>query len=272
MTAFISGDPVMLQEIADNTDIHVRTASALMGFEIKDELALLRWTHSDYGKRILCNAPDVDLRTAARSWYAEHPNDEWVFAKKGVFGWLRQEMGKSQNYAENYWGMPPTIQATCRVKAGIEVGIDRVWAWYNETQARYARRAQWRQEVLDRVVRDGAHHLPIIGASRSFGDNEEAIRGLYRGEAIDFIMQLPSNCLIVSTAIESWKAFQVRKMQSVVTLNVHDALVADSPTVEVGEAQKIVEEKLRTNWFLRELEAHVGRTLPMGFERGVIGE
>lgn len=272
MAAFLSGDPVMLKEIQDGYDIHTRTGGKLLGFDLSDNLALLSFVHSDYGKRTLCAAPDVEIRTVARSWYDRHDNEDWIFSKKGVFGWLRQEMGKSQNFAELYGGTPPVIQATCRVKAGIEVGLDRVQAWYAWTQALYARRTEWRNELIEQSVKDGALHLSQLGQSRTFGSDEEAIRGLYRPQILDFPVQADSSNLLVVAIMQSWKDMQARKMRSTITLNVHDALVVDSPAAEAEEAQQIVEKNLRTNPYLQALQEEVGRVFPLSFERGLVGE
>jgi DNA polymerase len=272
MAAFLSGDPVMLKEIQDGYDIHTRTGGRLLGFDLADNLALLSFVHSDYGKRTLCAAPDVEIRTAARSWYDRHDNEDWIFSKKGVFGWLRQEMGKSQNFAELYGGTPLVIQAICRVKAGIEIGLDRVQAWYNWTQNLYARRTEWRSELIEQVVRDGALHLPILGQSRTFGSDEQAIRGLYRPQILDFPVQCCASNLLVAAIIESWKEIQRRNLRSTITLMVHDSLVVDSPADEIDDVQCIVEEHLRANWYLHELQNHVGRIFPMGFEKGLVGK
>lgn len=272
MAAFLSGDPVMLKEITDGFDIHTRTAGKLLGFDLSDKLALLSFIHSDYGKRTLCAAPDVDIRSAARQWYDEHDNEDWIFSKKGVYGWLRQEMGKSQNFAELYGGTSPVIQATCRVKAGIEVGLDRVQAWYSWTQNLYARRTEWRAELVERSVKDGALHLSKLGQSRTFGSDEEAIRGLYRPQILDFPVQAESSNVLVAAIMQTWKDLQHHNLQSVITLNVHDALVVDSPADEVEQVRQIVSNNLKGSAYLKRLQDEVGREFPLAFEFGVIGE
>lgn len=275
-TAFMSRDAVMLREIADDVDIHSRTAAELMGWQGLTPDELLAWSRSPDGRRILCAAPDINVRQSARQWYAEGCTDStWLTAKKhkhGACAWLRQEMGKSQNFAENYGGMPQVIQATCRVKAGIEVPLYRVDDWWKRMQARYAGRTAWREELLESVCRDYALHLPYLGQSRTFGGTERQIRGLYRPQILDFPVQCIASNILIIGLIETMRELHRRRMRAKIVLNIHDAVVWDSPADEYDEVQRILIDRLRTNWYIRELEQAKQMTFPLGYECEVVAE
>lgn len=272
MAAYLSNDRVMLHEIEAGVDIHARTAEALLGSSFS---ALAEWVQSD-GARYLRAAPDLAIRRSYASYLTGAMSLTTLIGGEeathfmGVRKWLRQEMGKSQNFAELYGAKTPIIVTTCRIKAGIDIPSERCDAWYRATQQRYAARTAWRQELLDTVKREYALHLPLRGQSRTFCADARAIEGLYRPQILDFPVQAQSSNVLVAAIIETAQAYIRNGMRSYLCLNIHDAAVGVSPLREYEEARHIFDERLRGSSYLNELQSLHGRPFPLGAEAEVV--
>lgn len=271
MTAFLSGDSVMLKEIADGTDIHSRTAYMLAGFP-REELD--SWLRSSEGKRTVCAAPDLSVRNASRQWASlgcpvNYMVDGTPFVSF-IHSWLRQNIGKSQNFAENYGGMPSVIQRTCRVKGGLNVPMSRVQSWYNWTQSLYSGRTRWREGLVEGVVSELAVHLDLLGQSRTFGGTEDDIRGLQRPAILDVPVQGPSFNVMLGGMMYAQKEYMQLGMRTRFVMQVHDASPADSPFDEYATAVEIFKKHLTSNWYMLELEKMYNRKFPLGWEISVL--
>lgn len=272
MAAFLSNDKVMLHEIRAGVDIHSRTAEKLLGIPFK---SLPEWITGD-GARYLRAAPDLAVRRAYASAcagtlaQASLLDGDPATHFMGVRKWLRQEMGKSQNFAELYGAMPPIIVATCRVKAGIDIPSERCQSWYRWTQALYAARTHWRERLLDAVKREYALHLPLLGQSRTFCADEKAIEGLYRPQILDFPVQAQSSNVLVAAISSTSREYLRRRMRSRLCLNIHDAAVGRSPVSEYEEARAVFDSALCRSEYLQELQSLHGREFPLGFEAEIV--
>lgn len=268
MAGYRSNDPIILSEIAAGIDMHERTASELLQFNIGDPPALLNWTHTELGRITLCAAPDTETRLAARIAYDAGP--ETVSAppfQKVAYKWARNKVGKSPNFAWAYGGQDPVIVATCRVKGGIEIPPHVARSWWLGMQSRYSVYAAYRESYVERACTELAVHLPILGQSRSFGGTPEEIRFIYGEEITSPPIQTPAACLMQSAIVMLQRHFTDHAMKSIVCLNIHDALVVDTHPSERPIMRELVEHALRNNWYLRELERyHDNRPFPLDFE------
>jgi len=272
MAAFLANDKVMLREIRDGVDIHSRTAQALLGVPFSE---LPAWVDGA-GARYLRAAPDLAIRRAFTAYgngelskrllLEGNPDEHFMGVKK----WLRQEMGKSQNFAELYGAKTPIIVTTCRIKAGIDIPRERCDAWYHATQELYYARTAWRQSLLDAVKREYALHLPLRGQSRTFCADEEAIEGLYRPQILDFPVQAQSSNVLVAALIGAAKEYLRRRMRTRLCLNIHDAAVGLSPQSEYDEARAIFDGCLKESEYLQDLQSLHGREFPLGFEAEIV--
>lgn len=268
MAGYRANDPVILMEIEQGVDMHARTASELLEMDITDEKELLRFVRSDRGRTTLCAAPDSATRSAARTAYETGTQESKDFLKV-CYTWARNKVGKSPNFAWSYGGQVPIIIVTCRVKGGIEVSEATAQRWYDGMQSRYTVYAQYRESYMQMAQQDFAVHLPILGQSRSFLGTPEEIRRIYGEQITSPPIQTPAACIMQSAIVEVQREISSRGLRSVVCLNIHDALVVDVAPEDCSFMESLVQDRIRNNWYLRELVAfHDNRPFPLEFDGG----
>lgn len=264
MNMFESGDSRGLQEIADGTDIHSESAGYLLGFDIWNRSQMVKWLCTG-GTEILRCCPDYKMRAMAA--VRAKP-----FSLGVVAAWLRQEVGKSPNFAELNGCSDEGIQAIPRVKAGIDIPIDRCQSYIRDRETRYPERHAFRQQLLDQVYRDGAYHVPILGQSRSFGNgSREDIEHTYREKILGAPHQIQSFNLLLCAVVRTQSLFLKHRLRAVVVCQIHDSIVHDSAPADSARAQEIVENSLEDNWYRRALEDLHGREFPVEYETKAIG-
>lgn len=263
MNMFESGDHRGLQEIADGVDIHSESASYLLGFDITNSTKLGRWL-SEGGLGLLRRCPSYKMRKAAAFLDTLNFDD--------VSAWLRQEVGKSPNFAELNGSMAEGIQAIPRVKAGIDIPIERCQSYIRDRETRYPERHAFRRQLLDQVYRDGAYHVPILGQSRSFGNgSREDIEHTYREKILGAPHQIQSFNLLLCAVVRTQSLFLKHRLRAVVVCQIHDSIVHDSAPTDSKQARAIVETSLTDNWYRRALEDLHGREFPVAYETKAIG-
>lgn len=265
MNMFESGDSRGLQEIADGTDIHSESASYLLGFDITSTKAIYHWLQTG-GMRLIERCPSYKMRALFRD---DIPGDEDC---PKVAAWLRQEVGKSPNFAELNGCSDEGVQAIPRVKAGIDIPIERCHSYIQDRETRYPERHAFRRQLLDQVFRDGAYHVPILGQSRSFGNgSREDIEHTYREKILGAPHQIQSFNLLLCAVVRTQSLFLKHRLRAVVVCQIHDSIVHDSAPADSARAQEIVENSLEDNWYRRALEDLHGRGFPVEYETKPIG-
>jgi len=264
MAAFTSGDEVMLREIEEGIDPHVETASILLGVELTNEQAVRKWLH-ERAIHVLCRSPQYAMRTEARGLRQGKPESYPVSFVKNVVAYCRQEGGKSQNFGYLFGATAPTIQKTCRIKAGFEVPLARCNAVIENNNRKYRGLMAFRHLQMNEAIQLGKIHLPILGVSRTFTDDPEDIRGKYRGQVYDYAIQALSGLVLQCAIIEllKWRTEQGRTVPFHVVINNHDAMYADMPWRVAPTVMQEMKNLMLNNWFLRELENHYGRKFPI---------
>lgn len=281
MAAYTSNDRVMLQELEDKIDPHLRTAGIMMQMDLTDHRYYAKWLMRKGGLSHLVRCPDPKMRMKARKFAANpsryHPSDKSFhprlqkFIKESI-AWYRQNNGKSQNFAYIYGGMPPIIQATCRVKAGWEAdyGVCEEMVRFHDNKYRGLRR--YRRQLIDEALQYHAIHLDILGLSRSFGGGEREITGQYRGQIYDFPIQCHSGLLLQSALTTATKIMEEEELQSYIIANVHDAGICDSRASDADRAREILHDCMHDNWYLTKLEQTFDRPFPIVSDEEILVE
>jgi len=273
--AFMSRDAAMLYDISNGVDVHTRSAIELLGAPRFDPI----WVLSKDARSILTRAPDYKVRDKALVFYTWLHNE--VISKGGTANkarmatkqcmdfaetirvWLRQNGGKSQNFAYLYGGGAPVIQRTIRVKTGMEVSLMACKKFINNLDLTYPDLANFRQRLIGMVLNEGALHLPHLGQSRSFGTDREAITKQYRPQILDFPIQTISSNILQGAVREVMAEFKRSKMAARVVMNWHDAIIVDHPTNEFHVVDCIVRDKMKCNRYLSMIEEQIGDRFPI---------
>lgn len=262
---WLSGDTRGLQEIAQGIDIHSRSAEFLLGHRFKD---CPDWINSADGRRTLGAAPDLEMRKQHNLYLAGKydPSD-----RKGMSfvelarKWLRQNGGKSQNFAELYGGVGPVIHATTRIKCGIDIELERCYEFTEWMASLYPQRAAYRADSVARVKADGALHLPLLGQSRTFCDDPTMV-GLYVPQIYDFPIQCITSTILQAVSMAAQRTFVEHRMKTRVVINWYDALATDGPAGEWDDTAEIVSNCIKSTAYLEALVAYVGRPHPLGWD------
>lgn len=262
----IAGDPVGLREIRKGIDIHTRSAEFLLGDMMTDTD---NWVRSAYGRGVLTTCPDTVMRTEARTFYErERKSNKELLAEfvASVKAWGRQNGGKSQNFAWMYGAGGNVINATVRTKCGMEIGTPKCFEFIDWLNGLYEVLHTYRQELIDRVCRDKALHLPLYGWTRSFGGTDEEIRELYTPIIYDMPIQCIATAFVLAVQIETAKEILKRKLKAVIPLNVHDAMFTDCHMSDWPELKTIIDDKFRMTEYRANMEKYYGRKFIVEYE------
>lgn len=270
MAGFISNDQVMLDEIAQGVDPHLRTASILLDVDLLQPTEVRRWLYAG-AVLTLTRCPNYKMRLEARRFARCKPSDyppEFIIR---VIAFCRQEAGKSENFAYLYGGTAPVILATVRTKSGFEIPLDRCSTLISSNNKRYRMLSRMRESDINEAIQFAAIHLPILGLSRTFSESERDIRGQYRGQVYDFPIQAISGLVLQSAIMETQKYQTQRDSPPFhVIINNHDAMNLDVPWRHARRVMQYAGERMVDNWYLRKLEEHYGRKFPVKVEAEVI--
>lgn len=262
MAAFIANDKVMLDEIARDLDPHVESASFLLGTDLTHDSTVRKWLHKE-AMHTLVRCPNYKMRMTARKYANYGPRDYPVKFVADVVAFCRQEVGKSPNFAYVYGAYGETIQTTVRWKSGFDVALQTCYGMINRNDKKYDGLVKLREQLTNEALQYGAIHLPILGMTRTFTDDEEAILGQYRGQVYDLEIQALSGLDLQFGIIATQKVQIKEKLPFKVCLNNHDAAYGDFRWDVARQGLILMIANLKDNWFVRQLEAHFGRKFPM---------
>lgn len=271
--AFLAQDHAMLGDIGNKVDIHSETALRLLSPEASGTLDLwVAWgfINTPRANAVLARCPDAKMREQHRLRGSEHKGLSEEAYLNLVIAWLRQNCGKSQNFAWLYGGMPPVIQSTTRVKSGIEIPIETCEAWFQWMLTRYPALADYRTRLLRQTVKDFAVHLPILGQSRSFAGDPDDIIWKNRPEILDMPIQTTASNILQAACVDTQIALRAKGLQADVVMNWHDAIIVDTHLRDIWEVHKAATKALRRTDYLTKLEAHVGAHFPLDLEATVL--
>lgn len=260
MAAYVSNDPVMLDEIANNIDPHVINAGFLLDVDLDDEVAVQNWVLRN--RKSLNHSSNKTVRGVVAKLISNWNHGDYLTLRSEA----RQQAGKSPGFAYLYGGGGPVIKQTVRIKMGMDVPLSRCREFIYYNDRKYDRLAELRKSDINMALQYHAVHLPIYGLSRTFGGGEEAITGQYRGMIYDFRIQTTSFLLLMSIVITLTKELRRARLRSCIITNEHDGFRQDVWRPHIPQVKKLTERCARHNEFLLLLEQHYQRKFPLGYE------
>jgi hypothetical protein len=180
----------------------------------------------------------------------------------------QRQVGKTQNFLMIFRGGADELVKMIYKRAGLRVtrgwalgAIDAYWS-------RYLVLKSWQDDLIYRACTDGHIELPILGQSRHFmGNNSDEIREVYTSTIVNFPVQATAALILICAQFEILDAFRRHHLRAVMPLQVYDSIYIDCPPIEVPCVDYIVGRALKNNWYFRVLCDHLGRTIPIEYDR-----
>jgi DNA polymerase len=176
-----------------------------------------------------------------------------------------RQIAKQVNFLALYGGGPPAFRDTVLQKVGIDLPIlecSRILAAFRRT---YAVLVAWQRSLIAQVKRDHYLELPLIGQSRLFLGGREAVDA-QGNEIRDFPVQTLASNVLQSAQHALQDDLVTRRMQTVISCQVHDSLRLDGPLHEYRTVERLLHRHLTDPPFYRDLCTHYDRTVPLDYE------
>lgn len=190
----------------------------------------------------------------------DETNPEWDYWRK---------VGKVLNFLMLYGGQARKFQEVLQLQ-GVFLELDKCERMVRDFDRTYHVFRAWQAEELKRVTRIGHYEVPITGESRSFVGTPWAIEKTYAGEIANFPIQLTAANVMKCAQRAVSDQFRRDGMQSLVCLNIYDAMGIDSPGSEEVRAIETAKHFIACNPYYHEIQSIVGRTVPLDCDVKVV--
>lgn len=233
VAAFLSGDPVMLDEYARGIDRHLQTGDLIYS--------------------VVTRQPEGTLRAMGRG--------------PRLVEDYRQN-GKTTNFLITFEGQAPKLRLTLLKDNGADISLADCQMIIDRHDRRYSRLRQWqKQDLLEEAVRTGYVVLPT-GWSRMYLGGRTAVER-ERATIFNQPVQTIAAQLAQSAQAAIARELEALGLRSRIDTNVYDSIDIDCPPCEVDLVRRVLEKVMPNPPLLQELEALYNRRVPIGFDTSI---
>lgn len=245
IAAFLSRDPVMIQEIREGVDMHSRNAVTLatkVGMLPRDV------TEEQFIKALKYEPP-----TNWEQFKSEVKRERIKRKVQRAMEWKElRVLVKSLGFGLNY-GMEASTLAKDHGRDEEEMQ-EMIDAYFDK----YDHLAMWREEQKDKAIDEGVLVLPETGRKRRFFDaarwfNSEFSQDMWKRsmdidsvhrQAMNFPIQGFANEIFVAGKLKFYRALRKQGFQGRILLSLHDGILGDCPKSEVHAIKELANECL----------------------------
>ena len=202
--------------------------------------------------------PDLHTRTA-KIIFGDSIVDHPEFKSK------YRQAGKALNFLVLFRGGAAKFQETLMRNIGIDYPINKCHEAIAAFRATYPGLWAWQESVIEFVKEHEYFELPLIGNSRLFLGGQK-IREASVNEIVNIPIQAVAAVITQSAQFDLWSEFKRCRLRSIVPINIYDAVAIEGPKTEKHIVSKIMLDVLPNPWYYQALTAHLGRSVPLGYE------
>ncbi len=245
VAAYLSGDRVMLKEIADKVDIHTRNAvyfGTLLGFLPKD---MTEDKFAEYRKY----KPPENWKTLSEK---KQEKIRVLIARAGEYEEHRT-FAKSLGFGLNYGKEASTLAK--EHNRDVEEVQEAIDAYFQKYEGLYI----WREEQKALWLEQGYLTLPETGRKRRFGlaadwFNHDYSKDCWKRpmdmeainrQAMNFPIQGYANELFTQGKLKFYKQLKRAKTSGSMLMSNHDGILLEAPPTEVGAIKTIALETMQ---------------------------
>lgn len=180
---------------------------------------------------------------------------------------MEYNAGKVLNFLVLYRGGAKAFQDAAWHEAGLRLSDEFCYKAISAWDAKHPDFRAWQNKMLEMVRQIGYLELPT-GWSRTYAVGDVS---MYINEIANQPIQTISAQLVQSAHAAILEEFARREMQTLIVMQVHDALVRDVPSeteLEIGNT--IIETLLSHPPLLPVIEQYAGRRIPLMSERKMV--
>lgn len=170
-----------------------------------------------------------------------------------------RQLAKILNFLVLYRGGALTFQETAMRELGIHLELSVCENAIKSFDRKYERFRVWQDNLIRRASSQGYLELPT-GWSRTFGSEEV-------NEIVNFPIQTTAAQLLQSAQFDINCQLEGLGLRSKICSQIHDAVYIDCPLGEEKIIDKIVEKSLTNPPLLGIIEEHLGRSVPILYEK-----
>jgi len=179
-----------------------------------------------------------------------------------------RQAGKAFNFRALYRGGAQIAQDTLMKDWGIELSLGRIQEIDDAYWHRHTRLREWQDSLFDFVRKHGYYTLPLTGQSRLFLGSEEAQRAQIN-EICNLPVQAVAANIALSAQVTLWQRIKSEGLETLISLNVYDAMCMEVPLRELNRVLQLMHEVLPNPPYFEALCREIGRDLPLVWEFSV---
>jgi hypothetical protein len=189
-----------------------------------------------------------------------------IFGKDAIGNPKLRQVGKTLNFLMLFQGGAHKFQETVRKDHGMELPLYVCKNAISAFRERYPVMIRWQEGLIEEAKQKGYLGVPLTGETRTFLGNRASVEETYIPKIVNFPVQTTAANIMKGAQRNLSDRFSREGIISRCQENVYDAVYIDCPPGEVPQVISILQEILPCPAFYKELQSHVGRTLPLGYE------
>jgi hypothetical protein len=228
VAAFISGDPIMLDEYARKVDRHWLRAVQIFGGDPCP-------THGDVRDKM---CPQCDQK---------------------------RQVGKTVNFLLLYRGGAWRLRLTLRMDMRFDPGLPFCEEVVEAVPSMYPHFWQWQDEHIRSVTAAGFWCDPVLGQGRRFSQSLVA-NTVDESTLVNTPVQLIAADCMLAGQMALFRAMERKRFKSRIVANIYDAIVVEGPASERDAVTDLAYTCIMQNEYLDRLQRAYGRDFPMAAE------
>ncbi len=180
----------------------------------------------------------------------------------------KRHIGKTLNFLVLYKGGARAFQETLRRDKHnpMELSLPACQKIIDTFDEAHPIFRAWQDRLVEGVCTRGYMELPITGDSRTFRGSPRTIRETYLATICNFPIQTIAAWVMKSAQHDLVELLRREKLQTLMCLNVYDAVYLDVPKDEHEIVLGLLEKPLTMPAYYKELQEEVGRELPIKYD------
>lgn len=222
----------------------------------------------------LLSGDDLYMRAYSQDLDVHHQTAELIYPDRDLNALSRtspvaynqcRQIGKKTNFLVLYRGGPKKLQETVRADVGIELPFPACQRIVNSYWPKHPRLFGWQEALYDVACTLGYLEL-WTGWSRTFSGTPKVVRDTYFNEIPNFPVQTYAAQVVQSAQYCIYKELVRLRSRAVISLQVHDSIVIDTPRIEYPLVKSLLDRYLPNPPLYQYLCEKAGRTVPLRYD------